>query len=274
MPYSSTYVRIAASRSGTTSDTCIVPVRSGSRIRRSYEIVPAMSDERAAAELTRIFGVQGRRVVVTGAAAGLGFAMAEVLAELGARVTLADVDEKRLASSTAKLADRGCDVRSFVVDVTDGDRVQALFDDVVEAQGGVDVAFANAGLASVPGFRADGGQTLDTVERADWDKVLGVNLTGVMHTMRSAAGVMRRQGSGRIVVTASNAGLRPEPLVCYGYAASKAAVIQLVRHAALELARHGVLVNAICPGPFYGTRIGGGVTEHPSEEMKAAWSTL
>jgi NAD(P)-dependent dehydrogenase (short-subunit alcohol dehydrogenase family) len=85
---------------------------------------------------------------------------------------------------------------------------------------------------------------------------------------------MRREGSGRIVVTASNAGLRPEPLVCYGYAASKAAVIHLVRHAALELSRDGVHVNAICPGPFYGTLIGGGVTEHPTEEMKQAWATL
>ena len=85
---------------------------------------------------------------------------------------------------------------------------------------------------------------------------------------------MRRQGGGRIVVTASNAGLRPEPMVCYGYAASKAAVIHMVRHAALELAADNILVNAICPGPFYGTLIGGGVTEHPTEEMKEAWATL
>ena len=200
--------------------------------------------------------------------------MAEVLGECGARVTLADIDEKRLAASTSRLAERGCDARSFLVDVTDEGRVTALFDDVVEAQGGVDVVFANAGLASVPGFRVPDGQTLDTVQRSDWDKVLGVNLTGVMHTMRSAAGIMRRQGSGRIIVTASNAGLRPEPLVCYGYAASKAAVIHLVRQAALELAQEGVLVNAICPGPFYGTLIGGGVTEHPTEELKQAWTTL
>ena len=99
-------------------------------------------------------------------------------------------------------------------------------------------------------------------------KPISVNQTGVMFTMRAAAAVMKRQASGRIVVTASNAGLRPEPLVCYGYAASKAAVIHMVRHAALDLASHGILVNAICPGPFYGTLIGGGVTENPTEEMK------
>jgi NAD(P)-dependent dehydrogenase (short-subunit alcohol dehydrogenase family) len=95
-----------------------------------------------------------------------------------------------------------------------------------------------------------------------------------MHTMRSAARVMKRQGSGRIVVTASNAGIRIEPMACYGYHASKAAVIQLVRAAALELAPHGILVNAVCPGPFYGTLIGGGVTERPTDEMKDLWKTL
>jgi len=110
----------------------------------------------------RLFDVRGTRIVVTGSASGLGFAMAEVLAECGARVTLADVDEERLAASTEALRSRGFDARAFVVDVTDEDHVQALFDDVAEEQGGVDVVFANAGLASVPGFRFDGGQTFDT----------------------------------------------------------------------------------------------------------------
>jgi NAD(P)-dependent dehydrogenase (short-subunit alcohol dehydrogenase family) len=222
----------------------------------------------------RLFDVRDTRIVVTGAASGLGFAMAEVLAECGARVTLADIDEGRLDTSIENLRSRGLDARSFVVDVSDEDRVQALFDDVVEAHGGVDVVFANAGLVSVPGFRVDGGQTFDTIERSDWDKVLGVNLNGVMHTMRSATRVMKEQRSGRIIVTASNAGLRVEPMACYGYHASKAAVIHLVRAAALELAQHGILVNAICPGPFYGTLIGGGVTESPTEEMKEMWQTL
>jgi NAD(P)-dependent dehydrogenase (short-subunit alcohol dehydrogenase family) len=224
--------------------------------------------------LSKLFDVSGSRVVVTGAAAGLGFAMAEVLAECGARVTLADIDEERLEASTARLHERGCDARGVVTDVRDEGAVDALVDGVVAEQGGVDVVFANAGLASVPGFRVDGGQTLATLERSDWDAVLDVNLNGVIHTMRSAARAMTQQSSGRIVITASNAGLRVEPLVCYGYAATKAAVIHVVRQAALELAPHGVLVNAICPGPFYGTLIGGGVTENPSDEMKEMWKTL
>jgi NAD(P)-dependent dehydrogenase (short-subunit alcohol dehydrogenase family) len=226
----------------------------------------------AAAVHERLFDVRGSRVVVTGAASGLGFAMAEVLAECGARVTLADVDRERLETSTASLADRGLDARAVVVDVADEASVEALVEEVVAAYGGLDVVFANAGIASRPGFGVEGGQRLDTVERADWDSVLGVNLNGVLHTLKHAAAVMRRQGSGRIVVTSSNAGLRPEPEVCYGYVASKAAILNVVRQAALELAPHGVLVNAICPGPFKGTRIGGGVTENPEPDLERMWA--
>jgi NAD(P)-dependent dehydrogenase (short-subunit alcohol dehydrogenase family) len=227
--------------------------------------------DRAAQVLGRLFDVHDVRAVVTGAASGLGFAMAEVLADCGARVTLADVDADLLEESTSSLADRGGTVRSAVVDVSDADRVQGLIDDVVAADGGVDVVFANAGIAASPGWAVEGGQQLETVERADWDKVLGVNLNGILFTMKSAAAVMRRQGSGRIVVTSSVAGIRPEPVVCYGYIASKAAVLNIVRQAALELAPHGVRVNAICPGPFKGTRIGGGATLDPDAETEQQW---
>jgi len=221
----------------------------------------------------RVFDVRGLRVVVTGAASGLGLAMAEILSECGARVTLADVDAERLEASTRRLAARGGAVRSFAVDVSNEAQVEGLIDDVVAAEGGLDAVFANAGLAAVPGHAVEGGQQLQTVERADWDRVLGVNLNGVLFTMKHAAEVMKRQRSGRIVVTSSAAGLRPEPVVCYGYTASKAAVLNVVRQAALELAPYGVLVNAICPGPFKGTRIGGGVTENPDPETERMWAT-
>jgi NAD(P)-dependent dehydrogenase (short-subunit alcohol dehydrogenase family) len=220
----------------------------------------------------RLFDVRGAQAVVTGAASGLGFAMAEVLAECGAHVTLADVDADRLGAATASLAERGTTVRSFVVDVSDENRVQAMVEDVVAAEGGLDVVFANAGIALVPGFAVEGGQRIDTVDRSVWNSVLRVNLDGILFTMKHAAAVMRRQGSGRIVVTSSNAGLRAEPEVCYGYAASKAAIVNLVRQAALDLAPDGVHVNAICPGPFKGTRIGGGVTENPEPEMERMWA--
>ena len=227
--------------------------------------------DRSAEVLGRLFDVRDVRALVTGAASGLGLAIAEVLADCGARVTLADIDAELLEESTGALAQRGGRVRSAVVDVSDAASVQRAVDDAVAAEGGVDVVFANAGIAATPGFAVDGGQTIDTVLAEDWNKVIAVNLNGILHTIKSAAGAMKRQGGGRIVVTSSIAGLRPEPVVCYGYVASKAAVLNIVRQAALELAQHGIRVNAICPGPFKGTRIGGGATLDPDPETEQQW---
>jgi NAD(P)-dependent dehydrogenase (short-subunit alcohol dehydrogenase family) len=234
----------------------------GSQVDRSTEV------------LTSLFDVRDVRAVVTGAASGLGFAMAEVLADCGARVTLADIDGDLLEQSTQTLADRGGKVRASVVDVSDADRVQALFDEVVAGDGGVDVVFANAGIATNPGFAVEGGERIDAIDPEKWDTVIGVNLDGVVFTMRSAAAAMRRQGTGgRIVVTSSVAGIRPEPVVCYSYIASKAALLNVVRQAALDLARDGIRVNAICPGPFKGTRIGGGATLDPEPETEQQWAS-
>ena len=215
--------------------------------------------------MSDLFDVAGLRTVVTGAASGLGLAMAEVMAAGGARVTLADLDADRLADVAARL---GGEVRTAAVDVSDSAAVERLFADVAEAQGGVDVAFANAGISLEPGVVDERGG-LENLDLDAWDRVLGVNLNGVLFTMREAARHMKRQGSGRIVVTASTAGFGTDPMVGYSYSATKAAVIILVRQAALELARHGVHVNAIAPGPFR-TNIGGDAAPIPPE----AWNDI
>ncbi|MFL5870145.1 MAG: SDR family NAD(P)-dependent oxidoreductase, partial [Solirubrobacterales bacterium] len=217
-----------------------------------------------------LFDVRDARVVVTGAASGLGLAIAEVMADAGARVTLADLEAERLEAETARLAEAGGQVRSFRLDVSDRDQVQALIDDVVSEQGGVDVLYANAGISLEPGITDPSGG-IDAIETEAWEKVLGVNLNGVVFSMGAAAEVMKRQGAGKIVVTASNAGLKVEPLVGYSYAATKAAMIHVVRQAAVELAPHGVNVNAIAPGPFR-TRIGSG--ELPVERIESIWADL
>ncbi|HET6173232.1 MAG TPA: SDR family NAD(P)-dependent oxidoreductase [Gaiellales bacterium] len=216
----------------------------------------------------RLFDVRGSRALVTGAASGLGLAVAEVLAECGARVTLADIHAERLVDEAGRLSAGGCEVRTAVVDVTDDASVRSAFADAAGTYGGLDVVFANAGIAAVPGYANAGGQELHSVGDEAWRRVLGVNLDGVLSTMRAAAGVMKPQRSGRIVVTASTAGLRADPMVCYGYAASKAAVINVAKQAALELAPHGVHVNVIAPGPIK-TRIGGGVTPESEQQWAA-----
>jgi NAD(P)-dependent dehydrogenase (short-subunit alcohol dehydrogenase family) len=215
--------------------------------------------------LSDLFDVRGSSVVVTGAASGLGFAMAEVMADSGARVTLADLDADGLEQAAGRLAG---DVRTFQLDVSDAGAVERLFDDVVTARGRVDVAFANAGISLEPGVLDERGG-LGNLDRGVWDAVLGVNLNGVLFTMREAAIRMKEQGSGRIVVTASTAGFGTDPMVGYSYSATKAAVIVLVRQAALELAPHGVHVNAIAPGPFR-TNIGADAAPIPA----AAWNDI
>jgi NAD(P)-dependent dehydrogenase (short-subunit alcohol dehydrogenase family) len=212
-----------------------------------------------------LFDVRAARVVVTGAASGLGFAIAEAMADAGARVTLADLDGDGLEQAAGRLDG---DVRTAQVDVSDAAAVERIFDEVVEAQGGVDVVFANAGISLEAGV-VDPAGGLANLSRDAWDRVLGVNLNGVLFTLRAAAEHMKRQGSGRIVVTASTAGFGTDPMVGYSYSATKAAVIIIVRQAALELARHGVHVNAIAPGPFK-TNIGAGAPPIPPD----AWAKI
>jgi NAD(P)-dependent dehydrogenase (short-subunit alcohol dehydrogenase family) len=233
------------------------------------------AQDRSAEVLGRLFDVQGARTLVTGAASGLGFAFAEILADCGARVTLADIDEALLAESTAKLAERGLDVRSAVLDVADRDAVQAVVDEIVAEQGGLDVAFANAGIGTGPGFIVPGGETVDRIDAASFDRAIAINLSGALATIGAAAGAMKAGGNGgRIIVTSSIAGLQAEPIVGYAYVASKAALINVVRQAALDLASDGILVNAICPGPVKNTRIGEGATFDPTPEAEAEWTGM
>ncbi|MGB6455208.1 MAG: SDR family NAD(P)-dependent oxidoreductase [Streptosporangiaceae bacterium] len=226
-----------------------------------------MSEARSAdpgAVLADVFDVRGRVVLVTGGASGLGLAIARVLAECGARVVIADRDEARLADAASDLPDVEC----AAVDVADPAAVGALVDGIVDRHGRLDVAFANAGIAAGRGPGNAAG-LVDTFDLALWRQVLDVNLNGVMHTVRAAAGPMKRQCSGSIIVTASTAGLRQGPYVSYSYVVAKAGVVNLVHQAALDLARWQVRVNAIAPGPFR-TNLGGGGPRPP--EAEARWA--
>ncbi len=203
-----------------------------------------------------LFDVRGHVALVTGAASGLGLAMAEVMAENGARVTLADKDKAGLAREVARLAAAGYAVEAAEVDVADLAALRRTVEDVAQRHGRLDAAFANAGISAGPSFMTAEG-AMNAVAIAKWNEVLQVNLTSVFETIRAASVPMKRQNSGRIIVTASVAGLKAERMVGYAYAATKAAIINVVRVAALELAPFNVMVNAIAPGPFL-TNIAGG----------------
>lgn len=217
-----------------------------------------------------MFDLGDQVALVTGAASGLGLAIAEVLLNAGATVVLADHDAQTLAREAERLRGAGFTaVHERQVDVSREAAVDALFDEVAATVGAPGVVFANAGISAGRGFLVETGQ-LQNVQWDHWQRVLDVNLSGVMLTLRAAARLMKPMQRGRIIVTASIAGLRAEALSGYAYVASKAAVINLVRQAAVELAPHGVLVNAIAPGPF-ATELNGGRLKLPesAERMRA-----
>jgi NAD(P)-dependent dehydrogenase (short-subunit alcohol dehydrogenase family) len=220
----------------------------------------------AAMKAEQLFDVRGHVALVTGAASGLGLAYAEVMAANGAHVTLFDVDRKGLDAAAMRLAGEGGSVRAVPGDVNDHAALGAAIDAAAAERGRLDAVFANAGISAGPGYAQPAGE-LGAVAMEKWDQVLRTNLTSVFVTLRAAAVHMKKRGSGRIVVTASIAGLRSEPIVGYAYAATKAAVANLVRHAACELAPYGVCVNAIAPGAFF-THIGDGRLKRDPDAAK------
>ncbi len=223
------------------------------------------ADKRAAA----IFDVDGVRAAVTGAASGLGFAMAEVLALNGARVSLLDANESLLEAAVKELADQGAIVTGEILDVADPVAVDRAFAAIAERDGGLDAVFANAGISRGAGIIVEEGK-VENADRDAYQQVIDVNLNGVLWTVQAAARIMRAQKHGRIIATASTAGLSTEAFCGYGYIAAKGGVVNLVRQAALDLARDNVLVNGIAPGPFY-TRIGGPSGADP--EVVEYWSS-
>ncbi len=212
-------------------------------------------------KIDKLFDVRGHVVFVTGAASGLGFGMAEVMADNGATVMMTDVDADGLAKAAASLRERGLAVEEAVVDVADLPALTAAIDDTAARHGRLDVAFANAGISAGPGYGTEKGQ-MNAVSLDDWNRVVHINLTSIFETIRAAAAHMKRQKSGRIVITSSIAGVGSEHMVGYAYAATKAAVNNLVRQASQELAAYNVMVNSIAPGPFR-TNIGNGRLNDP-----------
>ena len=180
--------------------------------------------------------LSGKVSLVTGAARGIGQAIADQLAANGSRVVYADRDDAGPAAA------RSPGAVAMHMDVTDRGQIDAAIGRTMEMFGRLDILVNNAGINTWK-YRV----TIDEFPREEWDRILAVDLTGLYEVSQVAARIMRKQKSGRIINIASIVGLVPLRLQC-AFAAAKAGVIHLTKTMALELGTHGILVNCVAPG--------------------------
>jgi len=182
--------------------------------------------------------LSGQVALVTGAARGIGQAIADALAQNGARVFYTDVDLEEAARSASAWPA----ATAAAMDVTDEAQIQAVTDAIVGECGRIDILVNNAGVNTLA-HRVP----IDQFPRQEWDRIVGVDLTGLYLVSKAVAAVMRSQRSGRIINIASIAGLVPLRLQS-PFVAAKAAVVNLTKSMAIELGAEGILVNVIAPG--------------------------
>jgi len=198
-------------------------------------------EERGTA-LYQPFDLTGKVAVITGGNSGIGLGMARAMAQAGADVAIWGTNANKNAAANAELAASGRAVLALECDVSDEKAVEAAFAETVGKLGRVDGCFANAGVS--------GRRTAPFLEMSgtEWRRVLSVNLDGAFYTLRAAARHMVQRGGGGVLVgTASLAAIEGAARSEH-YAASKGAMISMIRALAVEFARHGIRANAILPG--------------------------
>jgi NAD(P)-dependent dehydrogenase (short-subunit alcohol dehydrogenase family) len=185
--------------------------------------------------------LQGKVALITGAASGLGLAVARQMAAAGARLVLVDWDQANLQAATGELERAGAEVKSIKGDVSEEATATDATDLARSAFGRLDVLFNNAGIDPL---RA---RSVTETEVADWDRIIAVNVKSAYLMTRAAIPVMLAGGGGSIVNTASIAGLRPGADET-AYSVSKAAMVSLTAATALDFAAAGIRANCVCPG--------------------------
>ncbi|CAI0981767.1 SDR family oxidoreductase [Serratia quinivorans] len=183
----------------------------------------------------------GKRIVVTGAARGLGRSFAAAIAAAGAKVVMCDILADELADAAASLREQGAQVESQVIDLADPASISAAFNAIAEG-GAVDGLVNNAALAT-----GVGGKTMMEYDIDLWDRVMQVNVRGTWLVSQAAVPLLAQTPHAKIVNVASDTALWGAPRLM-AYVASKGAIISMTRSMARELGPQGICVNAIAPG--------------------------
>jgi 3-hydroxybutyrate dehydrogenase len=196
--------------------------------------------KRHAANEEKIMRLDGKVALVTGAASGIGRAIAETYAHAGARVVIADLNQEGADRVAAELKTNWSDALGVAMDVTNEAAVASGFARTVEAFGGVDVLVSNAGIQIV--------DPLDQFAFDDWKKLLAIHLDGAFLTTRAALRLMYRQGRGGSIIYMGSVHSKEASVLKAPYVTAKHGLVGLAKVVAKEGAKHGVRANVICPG--------------------------
>jgi len=190
-------------------------------------------------QILNLISLDGKVAIVTGAASGIGFATAKLLAEMGAIIGLVDIDESKGIDATDQIKKSGGKAEFFLCDVTSDFECKKTVEAIYKEFGKIDVLFNNAGVIKRK-------SVLDLNEK-DWDLIIDVNLKSIYLLSRHVIPIMIKGGGGSIINTGSGWGIKGGPNAV-AYCAAKGGVVNMTRAMAIDHGKHGIRVNCICPG--------------------------
>jgi len=204
--------------------------------------------------------LKGKIALVTGSGSGIGKAISLGLAKEGADIIINCLNLKHAEATASEVKGLGCRAIIALADVSNETAANEMVDKVVHEWGGIDILVNNAGVASLI--------MVEDMTKADWDKVMEVNLGGTFNCSRAVIETMKKRGGGAIINIASFAGKRMSMISGANYSASKAGILGFTRHLAYEVGPYKITVNAVCPGHVITPLLEKGTTPEFREKLK------